>query len=81
MANPILLKIIRKKGEPLHAAEIDYHAPTIEGFLPVVNQNLANSTEYIAFDNIAGFTVLNAEACNVRSAFDRRLKVKVDDSL
>ena len=81
MANPILLKIIRKKGETLHGAQIEYSAPRIDGFLAVVNPNLANSTEYIAFDNIASFTLLNRESCNVRIAFDRRLKVKVDESL
>lgn len=81
MANPILLKIIRKKGETVHGAEIQYNAPQINGFLAIRNPNLAHSTEYIAFDNIASFTVLDAEACNVRSAFDYRLKVKVDDCL
>ena len=81
MANPILLKIIRKKGETLHGAQIEYNAPRIDGFLPVVNNELPNSTKYIALDAIEYFTVVNQEACNVRSAFDRRYKVKVDESL
>ncbi len=80
MANPILLNIKPKKGETIYAARIEYGAPKIAGFLPIESKSSPNATTYIALDNIASFTVLNAEAPNIPYAFESRVKVKIDDS-
>ena len=81
MSKPVILKIKLKGGGIRQGVRIETEAPRIDGFLPVVNNELPNSTKYIALDAIEYFTVVNQEACNVRSAFDRRYKVKVDESL
>lgn len=81
MNKPVILKLKLKNGGLRQGVRIETEAPRIDGFLPVVNTELPNSTRYIALDAIEYFTVVNQEACNVRSAFDRRYKVKVDESL
>ena len=81
MAKPVILKIKLKSGQLRQGVRIETEAPHIDGFLAVVNNELPNSTKYIALDAIEYFTVVNQEACNVRSSFDRRYKVKVDGSL
>ena len=81
MGKPILLRLKLKSGTFLHGVKIDYDAPRVEGFLALVNKDLPNSTKYLSYDAIEYFTVVNQEACNVKSAFERRYKVKVDESL
>ena len=80
MANPILLNIKLKKGETIYAAHIEYGAPKIAGFLAIEDKQTPNATTYVALDNIASFTVLNAEAPNIPYAFESRVNVKIDDS-
>ena len=77
---PILLKIVLKKGAPIYAAKIEYDLPKIAGFLAIESEETPNATTYVALDNIASFTVLNAEAPNIPYAFESRVKVKIDDS-
>lgn len=81
MGKPVLLRIKLKTGTFIHGARVDLEAPQIEGFLSLVGKELCNTTKYVAYDAIEYFTVVNQEACNVKSAFDRRYKVKVDSSL
>ncbi len=81
MANPILLKIVPKKGATIYAAKIQYDAPKIAGFLPIESQETPYATDYIALDNIASFSVLNAETPNIWYAFDSCVKVKIDKSI
>ena len=81
MGKPVLLRIKLKSGTFLHGMKIDYDAPRIDGFVSLVSNELPNSTKYIAYDAIEYFTVVNQEACNVKTAFERRVRVKVDDSL
>ena len=82
MEKPILLKIILKKGESIDGARLQIEAPYIPGFLAIESQKIKYATTYIALDNIASFTLLNDEACNIRFSFpSERVKVKIDDSL
>lgn len=81
MGKPVILRIKLKTGTFLHGARVDYEAPQIDGFLALVGKEINNTTKYIAYDAIEYFTVVNQEACNVKNAFDRRYKVKVDSSL
>ncbi len=81
MANPILLKIVPKKGATIYAAKIAYDSPKLAGFLAIESPNTPNATDYIALDNIASFSVLNAETPNIVYAFDSRVKVKIDESI
>lgn len=81
MGKPVVLRIKLKSGTFLHGMRVDYEAPQIDGFVALVNKELPNSTKYIAYDAIEYFTVVNQEACNVKSAFERRVRVKVDDHL
>ena len=81
MSKPVVLRIKLKSGTFLHGMKIDYEAPSIDGFVALVNNELPNSTKYVAYDAIEYFTVVNQEACNVKSAFERRVRVKVDDHL
>lgn len=81
MGKPVLLRIRLKSGNFLQGVRVENEAPKIDGFLATVNKELPNSTKYIAYDAIEYFTVVNQEACNVKSAFERRYKVKVDESL
>ena len=70
-----------KSGQIRQGVRVDVCAPHIDGFLAVVDNVRSNSTKYIALDAIEYFSVENKEACNVRSSFERRFKVKVDDCL
>lgn len=81
MSKPVLLRLKLKNGQIRQGVRIENEAPHIDGFLPVVNTEMSNSTKYIALDAIEYFTVDNKEACSVRFSFDRRMKVKVDNSL
>ena len=69
MYKPIILKIIQKVGYPIEGARVQYEAPQIDGFLAIESQEIKNTTVYIAIDNIASFSVLNDEACNIVSSF------------
>lgn len=68
--NPILLRIVQKTGLPIDIARIDYNAPVIPGFLAIESQDIRHVTQYIAFDNIASFTVLAEEIPNIVQAFE-----------
>lgn len=81
MKKPVLLRLKLKSGQMRQYVQIDPEAPHIDGFLAVVGTELSNSTKYIAFDSIEYFTVGNDDACNIKHSFERRVKVKVDDSL
>lgn len=81
MSNPVILKIRLKSGNYLQGVRVDVCAPHIDGFLATENKELRNSTKYINLREIEYFTVLNQEACNVKSSFESRYKVKVDESL
>ena len=81
MGKPVLLRLKLKSGQIRQGVRVENEAPHIDGFLAVVNTEMSNSTKYIALDAIEYFTVDNKEACNVRHCFDRRFKVKVDESL
>ena len=65
MNKPILLRIVQKVGYPIDGARVQWQAPPIAGFLPIGSPDVKNATQYIALDNIASFTVLNEEACNI----------------
>lgn len=69
MDKPILLSIIQKTGLRIDGARVQYQAPQIAGFLAIESQDIRNATQYIALDNIASFTVLNEEACNIIGSF------------
>ena len=69
MYKPIILKIIPKVGYPIEGARVQYEAPQIDGFLAIESQEIKNTTTYIAIDNIASFSVLNEEACNITAYF------------
>lgn len=81
MGKPVILRIRLKSGNYLQGVRVETEAPKIDGFLATVNKELNNSTKYINLSEIEYFTVINQEACNVKSAFERRVKVKVDESL
>lgn len=82
MEKPILLRIVQKVGFPIDGARINWQAPEIAGFLPIESQDVRHATQYIALDNIASFTVLNEEACNIIGSFPvPKIKTKRDDSL
>ena len=81
MSNPVILKIRLKSGSDLQGVRVDVDAPRIDGFLATENKELRNSTMYLNLNEIEYFTVLAQEACNVKSSFDRRYRVKVDESL
>lgn len=81
MSKPVILKLKLKGGQIRQGVRVENEAPHIDGFLAVVNTELPNSTKYISLDAIEYFTVVNQEACNIKSALDRRYKVKVDSSL
>ena len=81
MGKPVLVSLKLKNGQIRQGVRVENEAPKIDGFLATVNKELPNSTKYIAYDAIEYFTVVNQEACNVKSAFERRYKVKVDESL
>lgn len=63
---PIILRLTLKCGLPIDGARVQYEAPEIPGFLPIESQDYKNATQYIALDNIASFTALNEELCNIR---------------
>lgn len=81
MSKPVILKIRLKSGNYMQGFRVQTDAPKIDGFLALVNNELPNSTKYVNLNEIEYFTVVNQEACNVVSAFERRHKVKVDTSL
>ena len=81
MGKPVITTLRLKSGQMRQGVRVDTCAPHIDGFLAVVDTVRSNSTKYIALDAIEYFTVENKEACNVRSSFERRFKVKVDDCL
>ena len=82
MEKPILLKIVLKKGATIDGARLQLNAPKLPGFLAIESQEYKRATTYIALDNIASFTLIDDEACNIRFAFPaERVKVKIDDSL
>lgn len=69
MNKPIILRIVQKTGYPIDGARVQWQAPPIDGFLAIESQDVRNATQYIALDNIASFTVLNEEACNLLGSF------------
>lgn len=78
---PILLEIVPVKGEPITGARVQYEAPGIPGFLAIESQEVKGATQYIALSNIASFTVINEEACNVVGNIPQpKIKVKQDNS-
>jgi hypothetical protein len=82
MEKPILLNIIQKTGLRIDGARVQWQAPEIAGFLAIESQDVRHATQYIALDNIASFTVLNEEICNITSSFPvPKIKTKRDDSL
>lgn len=81
MSKPVILRIRLKSGNYMQGFRVQIDAPKIDGFLALVNNELPNSTKYVNLNEIEYFTVVNQEACNVVSAFERRHKVKVDTSL
>lgn len=79
---PILLEIVPIKGEPITGARVQYEAPEIPGFLAIESQEVKGATQYIAYSNIATFTVINEEAYNITSSFPvPKVKVRQDNSL
>ena len=79
---PILLEIVQVKGEPVIGARVQWEAPEIPGFLAIESQEVKGATQYIAYSNIASFTVVNEEACNITSSFPTpKVKVKNDNSI
>lgn len=82
MDKPILLSIVQKTGLRIDGARVQWQAPQIDGFLAIESQDIKHATTYIALDNIASFTVLNEEICNITSSFPvPRVKTKEDTSL
>ena len=82
MEKPILLNIVQKTGLRIDGARVQWQAPEIAGFLAIESQDVRHATQYIALDNIASFTVLNEEICNITSSFPvPKIKTKRDDSL
>ncbi len=82
MDKPILLSIVQKTGFRIDGARLQIEAPSIAGFLAIESQDIKHATQYIALDNIASFTVLNEEACNILGSFPvPKVKTKVDTSL
>ena len=81
MCKPVITTLRLKSGQMRQGVLVDPRAPHIDGFLATVDTVRSNSTKYIALDAIEFFTVGNEEAVNIRSSFDRRFKVKVDESL
>lgn len=82
MDKPILLDIILHTGVRIDGARVQWQAPTIDGFLAIESPDIKHATKYIALSNIASFTVLNEEICNITSSFPvPRVKTKVDTSL
>ena len=81
MGKPVLVSLKLKNGQIRQGVRVENEAPHIDGFLAVVDTSRSNTTKYIALDAIEYFTVGNSEACNVKFSFDRRFKVKVDNSL
>ena len=78
---PILLEIVQVKGEPIIGARVQWEAPEIPGFLAIESQEVKGATQYIALSNIASFTVINEEACNVVGNIPQpKVKVKQDNS-
>ena len=72
MDKPILLNIILKTGLRIDGARLQWQAPQIAGFLAIESQDLKHATTYIALDNIASFSVLDAEADNIVDCFPIR---------
>ena len=81
MGKPVLVSLKLKNGQIRQGVRVENEAPHIDGFLAVVDNVRTNATKYIALDAIEYFVVDNKEACNVRFSFDRRFKVKLDNSL
>lgn len=81
MAKPVITTLRLKSGQMRQGVRVDTCAPHIDGFLAVVDTVRNNSTKYIALDAIEYFTVGNEDAVNLRFSFDRRMKVKLDNSL
>ncbi len=69
MDKPIILRIVQKTGYPIDGARVQWQAPQIDGFLAIESPDVRNATQYIALDNIASFTVLNEETCNLLVSF------------
>ena len=72
MDKPILLSIVQKTGLRIDGARLQWQAPQIAGFLAIESQDLKHATTYIALDNIASFSVLDAEADNIVDCFPIR---------
>lgn len=82
MEKPVLLRIVQKTGYPIDGARVQWQAPQIDGFLAIESPDIKHATTYIALDNIASFSVLNEEICNILSSFPiPRVKTKEDTSL
>ena len=79
---PILLEIVPIKGEPITGARVQHTAPEIPGFIAIESQEVKGATQYIAYSNIASFTVIDEEAYNITSSFPvPKVKVKQDNTL
>jgi len=82
MDKPILLNIILQNGLRIDGARLQFEAPTISGFLAIEDPEVKTATTYIALSNIATFSVLNEEICNILSSFPiPKVKTKVDNTL
>lgn len=79
---PILLEIVQVKGEPIIGARVQIEAPNIPGFLAIESQDVKGATQYIALSNIASFTAINEEVCNVIGCIPTpKVKVKEDNCI
>ena len=80
MRQPVLLRLKLKNGQIRQGVQIDRQAPQIDGFLSVVSNEYNSATKYISLDSIEWFIVSNEEANSARFAFERRVKVKVEEN-
>lgn len=62
---PILVEIVRYKGDKITGARVQHEAPEIPGFLAIESPEIKGATQYIALSNIADFTAIDEELCNI----------------
>ena len=70
MDKPILLDIVLHTGYRIDGARVECDAPKIAGFLAIESPDIKHATKYISISNIASFTVLNEEVCNIIGSFN-----------
>lgn len=82
MSKPVLLNITLRVGRNFVGARINNDMPQIPGFLAVECPHVPKSTTYINIENIAMFTVLDAEVHNVIHNFPvPKVKTTTNDSV